>query len=251
MALDKKYDFKEVENGRYDIWKKAGYFTAGDKSKQKFSMVIPPPNVTGKLHIGHSIDNTIQDITCRYKKAKGFDVLYLPGVDHAGIATQAKVDAKLVSEGTSRFIIGREEFMKRAYEWKEEYTEKIHEQWAKMGIMVDYTRERFTLDEGCSRAVNEVFVKLYNEGLIYRGEKIVNYDPVMKTALSNIEVIYKEDDGEFFYFKYPFVNDKTKFLTIATTRPETMFGDTCIVVNPNDDRYKDVIGIQMMIDIKM
>ena len=242
MALNKKYDFKEVENGRYDIWKKAGYFTAGDKSKQKFSMVIPPPNVTGKLHIGHSIDNTIQDITCRYKKAKGFDVLYLPGVDHAGIATQAKVDAKLVSEGTSRFIIGREEFMKRAYEWKEEYTEKIHEQWAKMGIMVDYTRERFTLDEGCSRAVNEVFVKLYNEGLIYRGEKIVNYDPVMKTALSNIEVIYKEDDGEFFYFKYPFVNDKTKFLTIATTRPETMFGDTCIVVNPNDDRYKDIIG---------
>ena len=242
MALNKKYDFKEVENGRYDIWKKAGYFTAGDKSKQKFSMVIPPPNVTGKLHIGHSIDNTIQDITCRYKKAKGFDVLYLPGVDHAGIATQAKVDAKLVSEGTSRFIIGREEFMKRAYERKEEYTEKIHEQWAKMGIMVDYTRERFTLDEGCSRAVNEVFVKLYNEGLIYRGEKIVNYDPVMKTALSNIEVIYKEDDGEFFYFKYPFVNDKTKFLTIATTRPETMFGDTCIVVNPNDDRYKDIIG---------
>ena len=242
MALDKKYDFKKVEEGRYDIWKKAGYFTAGDKSKQKFSMVIPPPNVTGKLHIGHSIDNTIQDITCRYKKAKGFDVLYLPGVDHAGIATQAKVDAKLQSEGTSRFEIGREEFMKRAFAWKEEYTDKIHEQWAKMGIMVDYSRERFTLDEGCSKAVNEVFVTLYNQGLIYRGQKIVNYDPVMKTALSNIEVVYKEDDGKFFYFKYPFANDPTKFLTIATTRPETMFGDTCIVVNPNDERYKDIIG---------
>ena len=242
MALDKKYDFKKVENGRYEIWKKAGYFTAGDKSKQKFSMVIPPPNVTGKLHIGHSIDNTIQDITCRYKKAKGYDVLYLPGVDHAGIATQAKVDARLQSEGTSRFEIGREEFMRRAYEWKNEYSEKIHEQWAKMGIMVDYSRERFTLDEGCSKAVNEVFVKLYNENLIYRGEKIVNYDPVMKTALSNIEVVYKEDDGEFFYFKYQFVDDPSKYLTIATTRPETMFGHTCIVVNPNDDRYKDVIG---------
>lgn len=242
MALDKKYDFKKVENGRYEIWKKAGYFTAGDKSKQKFSMVIPPPNVTGKLHIGHSIDNTIQDITCRYKKAKGYDVLYLPGVDHAGIATQAKVDARLQSEGTSRFEIGREEFMRRAYEWKNEYSEKIHEQWAKMGIMVDYSRERFTLDEECSKAVNEVFIKLYNENLIYRGEKIVNYDPVMKTALSNIEVVYKEDDGEFFYFKYQFVDDPSKYLTIATTRPETMFGDTCIVVNPNDDRYKDVIG---------
>ena len=242
MALEKKYDFREVEAGRYDKWKKAGYFTAGDKSKQKFSMVIPPPNVTGKLHIGHSIDNTIQDITCRYKKAKGFDVLFLPGVDHAGIATQAKVDAKLASEGTSRFIIGREEFMKRAYAWKEEYTAKIHEQWAKMGIMVDYTRERFTLDAGCSKAVNEVFVTLYNKGLIYRGQKIVNWDPVMKTALSNIEVIYKEDDGEFYYFKYPFVEDPTKFLTIATTRPETMFGDSCIVVNPKDERYKDVVG---------
>ena len=242
MALEKKYDFRVVEAGRYDKWKKAGYFTAGDKSKQKFSMVIPPPNVTGKLHIGHSIDNTIQDITCRYKKAKGFDVLFLPGVDHAGIATQAKVDAKLASEGTSRFIIGREEFMKRAYAWKEEYTAKIHEQWAKMGIMVDYTRERFTLDAGCSKAVNEVFVTLYNKGLIYRGQKIVNWDPVMKTALSNIEVIYKEDDGKFYYFKYPFVDDPTKFLTIATTRPETMFGDSCIVVNPKDERYKDVVG---------
>lgn len=242
MALDKKYDFKAVEEGRYSKWKAAGYFTAGDKSKQKFSMVIPPPNVTGKLHIGHSIDNTIQDITCRYKKAKGFDVLYLPGVDHAGIATQAKVDAKLASEGKSRFSIGREAFMKEAFDWKNKHTDIIHSQWEKMGIMVDYSRERFTLDEGCSKAVNEVFVRLYNEGLIYQGERIVNYDPVMKTALSNIEVVYKEDDGKFFYFKYPYADDPSKFLTVATTRPETMFGDTCVVVNPNDDRYKDVVG---------
>ena len=242
MALEKKYDFKRIEEGKYEFWKKNGYFTAGDKSKARFSMVIPPPNVTGKLHIGHSIDNTIQDITCRYKKAKGFDVLYLPGVDHAGIATQAKVDAKLNAEGTSRFEIGREAFLKECFAWKEAYSDKIHEQWAKMGIMVDYTRERFTLDEGCVKAVNKVFVQLYNEGLIYRGERIVNYDPVMKTALSNIEIIYKEDDGEFYYFKYPFVKDRSKYLTIATTRPETMFGDVCVVVNPKDKRYIDVIG---------
>lgn len=242
MALDKKYDFKKTEEGRYENWKNKGYFRAGDTSKMRFSMVIPPPNVTGKLHIGHSIDNTIQDITCRYKKAKGYDVLFLPGVDHAGIATQAKVDAKLNAEGTNRFEIGREAFLKECYAWKEAYSHKIHEQWAKMGIMVDYSRERFTLDEGCIKAVNKVFIQLYNEGLIYRGERIVNYDPVMKTALSNIEIVYKEDDGEFFYFKYPFVDDKSRYLTIATTRPETMFGDVCVVVNPKDKRYLDVIG---------
>ena len=242
MALEKKYDFKKTEEGKYETWKSKGYFRAGDTSKVRFSMVIPPPNVTGKLHIGHSIDNTIQDITCRYKKAKGFDVLYLPGVDHAGIATQAKVDAKLNAEGTNRFKIGREAFLKECYAWKDSYSHIIHEQWAKMGIMVDYSRERFTLDEGCIKAVNKVFVDLYNEGLIYRGERIVNYDPVMKTALSNIEIIYKEDEGEFFYFKYPFTDDKTRFLTIATTRPETMFGDVCVVVNPKDKRYKDIIG---------
>lgn len=242
MALEKKYDFKKTEEGKYENWKSKGYFKAGDTSKVRFSMVIPPPNVTGKLHIGHSIDNTIQDITCRYKKAKGFDVLYLPGVDHAGIATQAKVDAKLNAEGTNRFKIGREAFLKECYAWKDSYSHIIHEQWAKMGIMVDYSRERFTLDEGCIKAVNKVFVDLYNEGLIYRGERIVNYDPVMKTALSNIEIIYKEDEGEFFYFKYPFTDDKTRFLTIATTRPETMFGDVCVVVNPKDKRYKDIIG---------
>lgn len=242
MALDKRYDFKKVEEGKYKIRKEKGYFTAGDKSKEKFSMVIPPPNVTGKLHIGHATDTTIQDITCRYKKAKGFDVLYLPGCDHAGIATQAKVDARLKEQGTDRFKLGREKFLEVAFEWKKEYSEIIHSQWEKMGLMLDYTRERFTLDEGFSEAVFTVFKTLYEKGLIYRGEKIVNYDPVMKTALSNIEVIYKEDKGKFYYFKYRFCDDKSKYLIVATTRPETMFGDVCLVVNPNDKRYKDVVG---------
>lgn len=241
--LEKRYDFKEIEKDRVKKRKENGYFKAGtDTSKLPFSMVIPPPNVTGVLHIGHAIDNTFQDIIARYKKAKGFDVLYLPGVDHAGIATQAKVDAKLKEEGTSRFEIGREAFLKEAFKWKEEKSSIIHSQWAKMGIMVDYSRERFTLDDGFQDAVFTVFKTLYDEGLIYRGERIVNYDPEMKTALSNIEINYKEDKGYFYYFKYRFVDNKDKYLEIATTRPETMFGDTCIVVNPNDERYKDVIG---------
>jgi len=242
MSLDKRYDFKKVEENKYDFWKENGFFKAGDKTKVKFSIVIPPPNVTGKLHIGHGIDNTIQDITVRYKKAKGYDCLYLPGCDHAGIATQAKVDARLKEEGISRYDIGREAYLKKAYEWKDEYSSIIHDQWKKMGLMLDYSRERFTLDDGFKDAVYEVFKKLYDDGLIYRGEKIVNYDPVLKTALSNIEINYQEDDGEFYYFKYPFKDDNNKFLIIATTRPETMFGDVCVVVNPNDKRYKDLVG---------
>ncbi len=240
--LDKRYDFKEIEKGKVKGWKEKGYFKAGDTSKLPFSMVIPPPNVTGVLHIGHAIDNTIQDIIARYKKAKGFDVLYLPGVDHAGIATQAKVDAKLKEEGTDRFTIGREAFLKEAFAWKAEKRDIIHSQWEKMGIMIDYSRERFTLDDGFQDAVFKVFKTLFDEGLIYRGERIVNYDPEMKTALSNIEIVYKEDKGHFYYFKYRFTDNKDKYLEIATTRPETMFGDTCVVVNPNDDRYKDIIG---------
>ena len=242
MELAKRYDRKLVEEGKYQNWKNKGYFTAGDKSKQKFSVVIPPPNVTGKLHIGHAIDNTIQDITCRYKKAKGFDVLYLPGVDHAGIATQAKVDEELKQKGISRFEIGRDEYLKEAFKWKERYSHIIHDQWAKMGLMLDYTRERFTMDEGFNKAVYYVFKTLYDEGLIYQGERIVNYDVKMKTALSNIEVIHKNIDGKFYYFKYRFLDNKDEYLTVATTRPETMFGDTCVVVNPNDERYQKFIG---------
>ncbi len=240
--LDKRYDFKKIEEGKVQKWKNAGYFKAGDTSKLPFAMVIPPPNVTGVLHIGHAIDNTFQDIIARYKKLQGFDVLYLPGVDHAGIATQAKVDAKLKSEGISRYDIGREAFLKEAFKWKEEHSDIIHSQWEKMGIMIDYSRERFTLDDGFQDAVFTVFKTLYDEGLIYQGTRIVNYDPVMKTALSNIEINYKEEEGSFYYFKYRFESNKDKYLEIATTRPETMFGDTCIVVNPNDERYKDIVG---------
>ncbi len=239
--LDKRYDHKKVEEGKYEFWKSKGYFTAGDKSKMPFSMVIPPPNVTGKLHLGHAWDTTIQDITARYKRLRGYDVLWLPGVDHAGIATQAKVEEKLRGQGISRYDLGREEFLKVVWKWKEEYTLNIHNQWAKMGLSLDYTRERFTLDDGLSLAVKTVFKSLYDKGLIYRGERIVNYDPILKTALSNIEVIYEDTKGKFYYFKYPIVGEEG-FLEVATTRPETMFGDVAVFVNPKDKRYKHLIG---------
>jgi len=239
--LDKRYDPHKVEEGKYDFWKNEGFFTAGDTSKQAFSMVIPPPNVTGKLHLGHAWNTTVQDITARYKKLQGFDVLWLPGMDHAGIATQAKVEEKLRIEGVSRYDLGREKFLDKAWEWKHEYADNIHKQWAKMGLSLDYTRERFTLDDGLNKAVLHVFKTLYDKGLIYRGERIINFDPELKTALSNIEVVYENDPGKFFYFKYPIVGTD-KFLTVATTRPETMFGDTAVFVNPKDERYKDLIG---------
>lgn len=234
--LEKRYSPKDVEQGKYETWKEKGYFTAGDKSKNPFSMVIPPPNVTGKLHLGHAWNTTIQDIIARYKKMQGYDVLWLPGMDHAGIATQAKVMAKLVSMGIDVTKITREEFLKYAWEWKHEYAENIHNQWAKMGLMLDYSRERFTLDEGLNLAVRKVFVDLYNKGLIYQGERIISWDPVQQTALSNIEVIHQDDEGYMYYFKYHVV-DSDDYLEVATTRPETMFGDTCVCVNPSDERY--------------
>ena len=234
--LDKRYSPKEVEKGKYETWKAKGYFTAGDKSKDPFSIVIPPPNVTGKLHLGHAWDTTIQDIVVRYKKMQGYDVLWLPGMDHAGIATQAKVMQKLVSMGIDVTKISREEFLKYAWAWKDEYAENIHNQWAKMGLTLDYTRERFTLDEGLNYAVRKVFVDLYNKGLIYQGERIISWDPVQQTALSNIEVVHQDDEGYMYYFKYPVVGSD-EYLTVATTRPETMFGDVCVVVNPKDERY--------------
>ena len=234
--LDKRYSPMEVEKDKYENWKKKGYFTAGDKSKNPFSMVIPPPNVTGKLHLGHAWNTTIQDIIARYKKMKGYDVLWLPGMDHAGIATQAKVMAKLVDMGIDVTKITREEFLKYAWEWKHEYSENIHNQWAKMGLMLDYTRERFTLDDGLNFAVRKVFVDLYNKGLIYQGERIISWDPVQQTALSNIEVIHQDDEGYMYYFKYPVVGSD-EHLIVATTRPETMFGDVCVCCNPKDERY--------------
>lgn len=189
--LKNKYDHIEVEKDQYENWIKGGYFTAGDISKKPYTIVIPPPNVTGKLHLGHAWDNTLQDILARYKRLKGYDVLYLPGMDHAGIATQAKVDALLKEQGLSRYDLGREKFLEKAWEWKKEYATHIREQWAAMGISLDYTRERFTLDDGLNKAVNKVFVDLYNDGLIYQDYKIINWDPVAKTALSNIEVIHQ------------------------------------------------------------
>ena len=240
--LATKYDHRTVEEGRYDKWVRAGYFTAGDKSKDPFTIVIPPPNVTGILHIGHAWDNTLQDIISRYKRMQGYDMLYLPGMDHAGIATQARVDARLKSEGISRYDIGREKFLERAWQWKEEYAATIRKQWAKLGNSLDYTRERFTMDEGFNDAVRHVFVQLYNEGLIYRGWRIINWDPEARTALSNIEVNYQDDPGKMYYMRYRVVETGREF-TVATTRPETMFGDVCVVVNPRDERFRDVIGL--------
>ncbi len=239
--LAPKYDHKKVEY-YYQDWCEKGYFTAGDKSKDPYCIVIPPPNVTGKLHLGHAWDTTMQDMVARYKRMQGYDMLWLPGMDHAGIATQAKVDARLKEEGISRYDLGREKFLERAWEWKDEYAGHIHEQWAKLGLSLDYTRERFTLDEGLSKAVRKVFVDLYQEGLIYQGERIINWDPQAKTALSNIEVIHKEIAGHMYYFKYRVV-ETGKELIIATTRPETMFADQAIFVHPQDERYQDIIGL--------
>ena len=239
--LASKYDHLNVEKDIYKTWCDEGYFKAGDKSKDPFCIVIPPPNVTGKLHLGHAWDTTLQDIIARYKRLKGYDMLWLPGMDHAGIATQAKVDERLKKEGISRYDIGREKFLDRAWEWKEEYASHIRQQWAKMGLSLDYSRERFTLDEGLSHAVRKIFVDLYNDGLIYRGERIINWDPKAKTALSNIEVIHKEIEGAMYTFKYKVV-ETGQILNVSTTRPETMFGDVCVCVHPDDPRYTDVVG---------
>ena len=243
--LDPKYDHLKVEQEHYKTWIDKGYFTAGDKSKDPYCIVIPPPNVTGKLHLGHAWDTTLQDIVARYKRMQGYDMLWLPGMDHAGIATQAKVDERLKGEGISRYDIGREKFLDRAWEWKEEYASTIRKQWAKMGLSLDYSRERFTLDEGLSEAVRKVFVDLYNDGLIYQGERIINWDPQAKTALSNIEVIHKEIEGAMYYFNYKVV-ETGQNLVIATTRPETMFADQAIFVHPEDERYKDIVGMHVI-----
>ena len=251
--LKPKYDFKEVENGKYEFWLKGGFFEAGDKEKEPFTIVIPPPNVTGKLHLGHAWDTTLQDIIIRRKRMQGYDALWLPGMDHAGIATQAKVDAKLKEQGISRYDIGREEFLKVSWEWKKEYAKIIRSQWAALGLSLDYTKERFTLDEGLNKAVNHVFITLYNKGLLYQGERIINWDPEAKTALSNIEVEHKDVEGAFYYFKYPFV-DGDDGVIIATTRPETMFADQAIMVNPKDEKYTNIIGKMVYIpgtDIKI
>ena len=246
--LDTKYNSEKVEEGKYSFWKENGYFESGDLSKKPYCIVIPPPNVTGKLHLGHAWDTALQDIIIRYKRMNGFDTLWLPGMDHAGIATQAKVDAKLKSMGIKPREMDREEWLKVAWDWKHEYAANIHEQWSKLGLSLDYTKERFTLDEGLSDAVKHVFVTLYEKGLIYRGERIINWDPEAMTALSNEEVIYKDVKGAFYHMKY-FIEGSDDYLEVATTRPETMFGDTAVAVNPNDERYNHLIGKNVILPI--
>lgn len=242
LTMPTKYDPQAIEQGRYDWWLNGKYFEAKDDAKKEpYTIVIPPPNVTGRLHLGHAWDTTLQDILTRMKRMQGYDVLWLPGMDHAGIATQAKVEEKLRNEGKSRYDLGREKFVEETWKWKEEYASHIRQQWSKLGLGLDYSRERFTLDEGLSKAVREVFVSLYNKGLIYRGEYIINWDPSTKTALSDIEVIHKDVQGAFYHMRYPLA-DGSGHIEIATTRPETMLGDTAVAVHPEDERYKHLIG---------
>ncbi|MDR0131391.1 valine--tRNA ligase [Priestia megaterium] len=249
VTLPTKYDPKAVEENRYQYWLDGKFFEAtNDPEKEPYTIVIPPPNVTGKLHLGHAWDTTLQDILTRMKRMQGYDVLWLPGMDHAGIATQAKVEEKLRSEGKSRYDLGRENFVAETWKWKEEYASFIRQQWSKLGLGLDYSRERFTLDEGLSKAVREVFVTLYKKGLIYRGEYIINWDPATKTALSDIEVIYKDVQGAFYHMRYPLA-DGSGHIEIATTRPETMLGDTAVAVHPEDDRYKHLIGKKVVLPI--
>ena len=245
--LEKKYDHLKVEEGKYKDWVSHGYFEEKE-GLPPYAIVIPPPNVTGKLHLGHAWNTTLQDIIIRFKKMQGFNAVWVPGMDHAGIATQAKVDAKLRDMGINPRGITREEWLKYAWDWKNEYAQNIHEQWAKLGLALCYSKERFTLDEGLNRAVNHVFKTLYDEGLIYRGERIINWDPEAMTALSNEEVIYKEVKGAFYHIKY-FIEGTSEFLEVATTRPETLFGDTAVAVNPNDERYKDLIGKNVILPL--
>lgn len=249
LDMPTKYDPKSIELNRYEWWLKGEYFKAQpDSGKEPYTIVIPPPNVTGKLHLGHAWDTTLQDILVRMKRMQGYDALWLPGMDHAGIATQAKVEEKLRSEGQTRYDLGREKFLEKTWDWKEEYAGHIREQWAKLGLALDYSRERFTLDEGLSRAVREVFVKLYEKDLIYRGEYIINWDPATKTALSDIEVIHKDVAGAFYHMRYP-LTDGSGSIEIATTRPETMLGDTAVAVHPDDERYQHLIGKTVMLPI--
>ncbi len=245
--LDNKYDFKAIEKDRYQRWLDKEFYKAegSESHKQPYSVMIPPPNVTGILHLGHAWDNTLQDILIRHKHMSGLDTLFLPGMDHAGIATQAVVVDRLRANGISHYELGREKFVEKAFEWKDEYAAIIREQWANLGLSLDYSRERFTLEESFSEAVNSVFVKLYNDDLLYRGERIINWDPEAQTALSNIEVEHKDVMGKMYTFKYRF-EDSDEFLEVSTTRPETMFGDVCIVVNPDDERYKDKIGLSVI-----
>ncbi|MDN6194112.1 MAG: valine--tRNA ligase, partial [Alkalibacterium sp.] len=246
--MSKKYEPSKIEEGRYEKWLREDLFRPDGKGAEPYSVVIPPPNVTGKLHLGHAWDTTLQDIIIRQKRMQGYDALWLPGMDHAGIATQAKVEEKLAQDSISKYDLGREKFLEKVWEWKEEYAENIRSQWSKVGISVDYSRERFTLDEGLNNAVNKVFVDLYKKDLIYRGEYIINWDPKAQTALSDIEVDHKDVSGAFYHVKYPIVGEEGE-VEIATTRPETMLGDTAVAVHPEDERYQHLIGKKVLLPI--
>ena len=247
--LETKYNHESVEKDKYDIWLKNGYFKSDNKSsKPHYCIVIPPPNVTGKLHLGHAWDVSLQDIIIRYQKMKGNDILWLPGKDHAAIATEAKVVKKLKEQGINKYEYGRDKFLEACWDWTNEYGGEIRKQWASLGLALDYSKERFTLDEGLEKAVKKVFVDYYNEGLIYRGERIINWDPAAKTALSNEEVIYKDVEGAFYHIKY-FIDGTDDYLDVATTRPETLFGDTAVAVNENDDRYKKYVGKNVILPV--
>ena len=247
--LETKYNHESVEKDKYDIWLKNGYFKSDNKSsKPHYCIVIPPPNVTGKLHLGHAWDVSLQDIIIRYQKMKGNDILWLPGMDHAAIATEAKVVKKLKDQGINKYEYGRDKFLEACWDWTHEYGGEIRKQWASLGLTLDYSKERFTLDEGLEKAVKKVFVDYYNEGLIYRGERIINWDPAAKTALSNEEVIYKDVEGAFYHIKY-FIDGTDDYLDVATTRPETLFGDTAVAVNENDDRYKKYVGKNVILPV--
>ena len=246
--LETKYDHLKVEDKKYDNWVNKGYFKSGNTERLPYCIVIPPPNVTGKLHIGHAYDTAIQDVIIRYKRLQGYDALWLPGMDHAAIATEAKVVKRLKEQGLDKRSIGRDKFLEACWDWTKEFGGNIRSQWAKLGLSVDYSKERFTLDEGLNKAVIKTFVDYYNKGLIYRGERIINWDPVAMTALSSEEVIYKEDKGAFYHLKY-YIEGEDNYLEVATTRPETLFGDTAVAVNPDDERYKNLKGKKVIVPI--
>ena len=247
--LEKKYNHTEVETGKYEKWLSKNYFKCDEfSSKPPFCIVLPPPNVTGVLHLGHAWDVTLQDIIIRYKKMEGYDTLWLPGMDHAAIATEAKVVKRLKDNGIDKYEYGREKFLSACWDWTQEHGDIIRAQWAKLGVALDYSKERFTLDEGLSYAVRKVFVDFYNEGLIYRGEKIINWDPVAQTALSNEEVIYSEEKSAFYHIKY-ILEDSNEYIDVATTRPETLFGDTAVAVNEADERYQKFVGKNVILPL--
>ncbi len=247
--LAKSYNPKEVEDRIYDFWVKENYFHSEiDKEKKPYTIVMPPPNITGQLHMGHALDNTLQDILIRYRRMQGYCTLWLPGTDHASIATEAKIVEAMRKEGLSKEDLGREKFLERAWQWKKEYGGRICDQLKKMGSSCDWQRERFTMDEGCNKAVKEVFVNLYNKGLIYRGERIINWCPHCMTSISDAEVEYEDQAGHFWHLRYPLA-DGSGYIDLATTRPETLLGDTAVAVNPNDERYKDMVGKTLILPI--